>query len=69
MANILRLLPHIGRGAECELAHNETWKKPVTVTPPFDGKNMKLEFLLYNEKENNTPYHDLHLWINVSKEP
>lgn len=51
------------------LAHNETWKEPVTVTPPFDGKNMKLEFLLYNEKEKNTPYHDLHLWINVSKEP
>ncbi|MGB9940836.1 DUF1616 domain-containing protein [Methanosarcina sp.] len=49
------------------LAHNETWEEPVIFTPAFEGKNMKLEFLLYNESEKNTPYRDLHLWIDVNK--
>ena len=52
---------------QVSLAHNETWEEPVTVAPSFEGKNMKLEFLLYNESETNIPYRDLHLWINVSE--
>lgn len=48
------------------LVHNETWEKPLTLTPPDEGKNMKLEFLLFNETDKNTPYRDLHLWINVN---
>ncbi|MDI9394640.1 MAG: DUF1616 domain-containing protein [Euryarchaeota archaeon] len=48
------------------LAHNETWEKPLTLTPPDEGRNMKLEFLLFNETDKNTPYRDLHLWINVN---
>lgn len=48
------------------IAHNETWEKTLTLTPPVEGKNMKLEFLLFNETDKNTPYRDLHLWINVS---
>ncbi len=48
------------------LAHNETWQKPVTFSPPFVGKNMKLEFLLFNETNKNTPYRNLHLWIDVN---
>jgi uncharacterized membrane protein len=48
------------------LAHNETWEEPLMLTPPVEGKNMKLEFLLFNETEKNTPYRDLHLWINVT---
>lgn len=48
------------------LAHNETWEKPLTLTPPVAGKDMKLEFLLFNETDKNTPYRDLHLWINVN---
>jgi len=48
------------------LAHNETWEKPLTLTPPVEGKDMKLEFLLFNETNKNTPYRDLHLWINVN---
>jgi uncharacterized membrane protein len=51
------------------LAYNETWEEPVTIIPSFEGKNMKLEFLLYNESEKNTPYRDLHLWIDILKEP
>jgi uncharacterized membrane protein len=47
------------------LAHNETWEAPLTLTPPVEGEDMKLEFLLFNETDKNTPYRDLHLWINV----
>jgi len=49
------------------LGHNETWEEPVTFTPPIEGKDMKLEFLLFNETEKNTPYRSTHLWINVTK--
>lgn len=48
------------------LAHNETWEEPVTFTPPFEGKNMKLEFLLFNDTVQDVPYRDLHLWIDVN---
>lgn len=48
------------------LAHNETWEKPLTLTPPVEGKDMKLEFLLFNDTDKETPYRDLHLWINVN---
>jgi len=50
------------------LGHNMTWKEPVTITPPFEGMDMKLEFLLYDDTEKSVPYRDLHLWINVSEE-
>lgn len=49
------------------LAYNETWEQPVTFTPPSEGQNMKLEFLLFNETNANVPYRDLHLWIDVNK--
>ncbi|KKH99284.1 hypothetical protein EO95_17085 [Methanosarcina sp. 1.H.T.1A.1] len=49
------------------LGHNATWEEPVTIIPPFEGKGMKLEFLLFNETDKNTPYRDLHLWINVTE--
>jgi len=48
------------------LSHNETWEESLTFTPPTEGKDMKLEFLLFNETDKNTPYRDLHLWINVN---
>lgn len=50
------------------LDHNESWKEPVTFTPSVEGKNMKLEFLLFNETEKNVPYRNTYLWINVTKE-
>ena len=50
------------------LGHNMSWEKPITITPPFEGKNMKLEFLLFNETEKTIPYRNLHLWINVTEE-
>lgn len=51
-----------------KLGHNESWEEPVTFTPFVEGKNMKLEFLLFNETEKNVPYRNTHLWINVTKE-
>ncbi|AKB52833.1 hypothetical protein MSBRW_3580 [Methanosarcina barkeri str. Wiesmoor] len=48
------------------LAHNETWEESVTIMPPFEGKNMKLQFLLFNDTEKTVPYRDLHLWVNVN---
>lgn len=49
------------------LAHNETWEQPIKITPPFEGENMKLEFLLFNETDSKVPYRDLHLWVDVNK--
>ena len=56
------------------LEDNETLEKAVTITPPFEGTHMSLEFLLYNEDKKDIlegdiclPYRDLHLWINVSQ--
>lgn len=51
---------------QINLAHNETFEEPLQITPLFEGRNMKLEFLLFNETDKNVAYRDLHLWINVS---
>jgi uncharacterized membrane protein len=51
---------------QINLEHNMSWEEPVTFTPPFEGKNMRLEFLLFNETDKNIPYRDLHLWIDVN---
>jgi uncharacterized membrane protein len=55
------------------IGNNETWKKAVTITPPFKGTNMALQFLLYNndkkemlEENISVPYRNLNLWINVT---
>jgi uncharacterized membrane protein len=58
------LLPEKQR--HISLTHDEKWEEPVKFTPPFEGKNMKLEFLLFNETYRSVPYRDLHLWINVN---
>lgn len=55
-----------GDRAVINLAHNETWERTLDITPPFEGTDMKLEFLLFNDTEKNESYRDLHLWINVT---
>jgi uncharacterized membrane protein len=50
------------------LAHNTTLEEPLEITPSIEGKNMQLEFLLFNETEKNVPCRDLRLWINVAEE-
>lgn len=49
------------------LSHNETWERPLSITPPFTGTDMKLRFLLFKENNHTESYRDLHLWINVSE--
>jgi uncharacterized membrane protein len=61
-----KLLPVPENLQHIVLAHNETWEEPVTFTPPFVGKNMSLEFLLFNETNMSMPYRNLHLWIDVN---
>jgi uncharacterized membrane protein len=61
-------LPISENQRQIKLAHNETWEEPVTFTPSIEGTNMKLEFLLFNETEKTTPYRNVHLWVNVTKE-
>jgi len=63
-----RPLPLPENQKNISLDHNVSWEEPVTFTPPFEGKNMKLEFLLFNETEKSVPYRNVHLWINVTKE-
>lgn len=53
---------------------NDTLEKAVIITPPFEGTNMNLQFLLYNndkrekfEGDIDLPYRDLNLWINVTQ--
>ncbi|ODV48884.1 putative membrane protein [Methanohalophilus euhalobius] len=53
---------------EVNLEHNQTWEQPVTITPPFQGTDMKLQFLLYKDGNYTESYRDLHLWINVSED-
>lgn len=53
---------------EVNLEHNQTWEQPITVTPPFNGTDMKLQFLLYKNGNYTESYRDLHLWINVSED-
>lgn len=63
-----RSLPLPENQRHISLANNMSWEEPVTFAPPIEGKNMKLEFLLFNETEKTIPYRNLHLWINVTKE-
>jgi uncharacterized membrane protein len=51
---------------QISLAYNQTWEEPVAFAPPFEGQNLKLEFLLFNETDASVPYRDLHLWIDVN---
>ena len=48
------------------LANNQTLEKTVNLTPDRAGTNMKVEFLLYTDGNMDTPYREMHLWINVT---
>lgn len=67
------LLPLPNDWKNIYIGNNETWEKAVTITPPFAGTNMNLQFLLYNndkkdrlEENVSIPYRELRLWINVT---
>lgn len=63
-----RSLPLPESQKQINLGHNMSWEEPITFTPSLEGKNMKLEFLLFNETDKTVPYRNLHLWLNVTKE-
>lgn len=50
------------------LEDNATLEQPLEITPSIEGKNMELQFLLFNDTEKEVPNEDLRLWINVTKE-
>lgn len=50
------------------LEDNTTLKEPLEITPSIKGRNMELQFLLFNDTESEIPYEDLRLWINVTEE-
>jgi uncharacterized membrane protein len=50
-----------------QLEDNTTLEEPLEITPSTTGKNMELQFLLFNDYDKETP-EDLRLWINVTKE-
>lgn len=49
------------------LEHNQIWEDNVSFVPDREGKDMKLEFLLYKEDNFTSPYRELHLWVNVKE--
>ncbi len=49
------------------LGHNNTWENNVTFVPEKEGKDMKLEFLLFKENNFTEPYRELHLWVDVAR--
>lgn len=51
---------------ELLLGNNETWKRDITFLPNKQGKDMKLQFLLFKEDNFSSPYRELHLWVNVT---
>lgn len=50
------------------LEDNTTLEEPLKITPSVEGRNMELQFLLFNETDKDVPYRDLRLWINVTEE-
>jgi uncharacterized membrane protein len=67
------LLPLPADWKNIYIENNETLEKAVTITPPFVGTHMNLNFLLYNndkkdmlEENVSVPYRNLNLWINVT---
>lgn len=63
-----RSLPLPENQKHITLGHNMSWEEPVVFTPAVEGNGTKLEFLIFNETEKKTPYRNLHLWVNVTKE-
>lgn len=46
------------------LEHEEKWEDTITFSYPQAQENLKVEFLLYREGDEE-PYRSLHLWVNV----
>jgi uncharacterized membrane protein/LysM repeat protein len=51
-----------------QLANNEKWESPLTLTATQPGGNLKVEFVLY-KGDSSVPYRTLHLWLDVEGSP
>ena len=51
-------------GGPITLEHEKEWERTVTFSYPQVRENLKVEFLLYREGDEE-PYRRLHLWVNV----
>lgn len=45
---------------------DQVWEQAVNLKPSHTGSNMKLQFLLYLDDDNTTPYREVHSWANVT---
>jgi uncharacterized membrane protein len=48
------------------LEHEKEWERTITFSYPQERENLKVEFLLYREGDEE-PYRRLHLWVNVQE--
>lgn len=56
---------------DIQLAHNETWHRTHSISPTFEGTNLRLTYLLYRGQPPASPtvnnsYREVHLWVNVA---
>jgi uncharacterized membrane protein len=54
---------------QIKLADNQTWEKLVYLKPDRAGTNMTVDFALYADGEQATPYRECALFVNVSAVP
>lgn len=47
------------------LEHGQTWEKDIELRPDRSGLHMKMEFLLYADGNNTSPYRECYLWVDV----
>ena len=49
------------------LDNGEKWERGATFVPQVAGKNQKVEFLLYKDRDIEPCFEPLHLWIDVTE--
>lgn len=48
------------------LIDRQTWEKPVNLTAPHNGTDLRVEFLLYRDENLTAPYRECRLWVNAT---
>jgi uncharacterized membrane protein len=56
---------------DLQLAHNETRHRTHSISPAFEGSELRLTYLLYRGQppaapDINNSYREVHLWVNVT---